>query len=590
MILRRKNTWYSVCDGNWSDYNTWVSNRLDKKIYTSPQPGDDVYINHSVTCDVSAPSVNNLYVSGDLLFSASLNPILTVNGDLQATGTIDQTGTSSAIVLKGYNNFITTFIPGSSGSAIVYNAAYTQYIMPVTYWHLYVAGGLSISRIMTQALTVNGNLYLGSILNTQNFSLTVNGISTTQNALSITLTMSGNIISTGSILFVGQVLTGGGRQFQITGAASVEMRGGAGAVGLNWPTANVTCTTNNQTISDGFDFVMGSLTVSGAITVTNASGSLIHLNGALNGTVAGSTLNNNGSIIFNTTSVSMTTGTFNYANATGSTIGYSANGSYALPYTSYEGLTIGGTGLKTLSANTTVNYKLTLNGSGGGGSNGLNCLGYNLTVGNTTSISGAVALRASLSGGTLIFIGQVTCGGGGGIITSDGNPTLEFRGGINNGSGGVIPGTGTINFTTNNQSLELGSGPSTWSGAVNIASGITITNTSATLGGWIIAGQLNGLSSTSTFINNGNLDYQNANAPMLTGNFYCNQATNTFRYNAAGNQDIQPPNDAVSPGYKNLTLAGSGAKRLLGNVSVKGTYTLTPPATLNSNGFSLTNP
>jgi len=76
---------------------------------------------------------------------------------------------------------------------------------------------------------------------------------------------------------------------------------------------------------------------------------------------------------------------------------------------------------------------------------------------------------------------------------------------------------------------------------------------------------------------------------MTTGKLYCNQAVNTFNYNLANGQDITVPSDPT-PGYNNLTISGSGAKRLLGNVSVKGIYTVTPPATLNSNGFSLTNP
>ena len=76
---------------------------------------------------------------------------------------------------------------------------------------------------------------------------------------------------------------------------------------------------------------------------------------------------------------------------------------------------------------------------------------------------------------------------------------------------------------------------------------------------------------------------------MNTGKLYCNQTLNTFIYGLGGNQDITSPSDAT-PGYQNLILQGSGVKRLLGNVSVKGTYTLTSPATLNTNGFALTNP
>ncbi len=76
---------------------------------------------------------------------------------------------------------------------------------------------------------------------------------------------------------------------------------------------------------------------------------------------------------------------------------------------------------------------------------------------------------------------------------------------------------------------------------------------------------------------------------MVTGKLYCNQAINTFIYDLASDQDMIVPSDPT-PGYKNLILNGSGAKKLLGNISVKGVYTLTSPATLNSNGFTLTNP
>lgn len=76
---------------------------------------------------------------------------------------------------------------------------------------------------------------------------------------------------------------------------------------------------------------------------------------------------------------------------------------------------------------------------------------------------------------------------------------------------------------------------------------------------------------------------------MSTGKLYCNQAANTFVYGLGGNQDITVPSDST-PGYQNLILQGSGAKRLLGNVSVKDTYALTSQATLNTNRFALANP
>ena len=177
---------------------------------------------------------------------------------------------------------------------------------------------------------------------------------------------------------------------------------------------------------------------------------------------------------------------------------------------------------------------------------------------------------------------------------SGSNCDVEIRGGgrfedFSNGSGTVPKtGTGTWNFTTNNQTINGQNNSFNFACNVVIATGITVTVNGAT--GLIFSNTLNGASSTATFNNTGKVTYTGSSAPMSTGKLYCNQtAGNTFIYGALGNQDITVPSD-TTPGYQNLTLSGSGAKRLLGNVSVKGTYTLTGPATLNSNGFALTNP
>jgi hypothetical protein len=170
-----------------------------------------------------------------------------------------------------------------------------------------------------------------------------------------------------------------------------------------------------------------------------------------------------------------------------------------------------------------------------------------------------------------------------------GNPNVEFENGLDIHAAACYTGTGIFKFSTNNQALSF----SAYNGGVCAANflingAITVTFTS----GAVIPdfwGTLNGDNASSTFDNRGTFAYTNATGPMATGKLYCNQAVNTFIYNLVGNQDIIVPLDPT-PGYKNLTLTGSGAKKILGNVSVKGTYTLISPATLNSNGFSLTNP
>jgi hypothetical protein len=124
---------------------------------------------------------------------------------------------------------------------------------------------------------------------------------------------------------------------------------------------------------------------------------------------------------------------------------------------------------------------------------------------------------------------------------------------------------------------------------LEVSNSRTNTGLNSTTGGIQTTGTINGADGTAIFDNRSVCNYQNATAPMVTGKLYCNQATNTFIYGFGGNQDITVPSDPT-PGYQNLTLNGSGIKRLFGNVSVKSVYTLTSPATLNSNGFGLTNP
>lgn len=189
----------------------------------------------------------------------------------------------------------------------------------------------------------------------------------------------------------------------------------------------------------------------------------------------------------------------------------------------------------------------------------------------------------------MLFIGLFGNGGNVGIDFSGGNPSVELRGGVSLNGYFINTGTGTFKFTTNNQSINItANNTGTWSAPILISGAITLTNTSNFSN--IFNGVVNGDNTNSVFDNRGTFNYQNSTAPMVTGKLYCNEASNTFIYGLAGGQDITPPVDASNPGYYNLTLNGSGAKRLLGNVSVKQVYTLTTPAILNSNGFTLTNP
>ncbi|WP_295792878.1 hypothetical protein [Mucilaginibacter sp.] len=571
-LTRKVNTWYSVKDGNWTDPNVWISNAQGKRNITSPRAGDNVFINHQVTVNVTT-AVNNLFIAGTLKFDPNGN-ILTVTGDLQATGTIDQSaGNNNAIVVKGFNNFITTFIPGAA-SAIEYNSGLmTQSIMPLTYCNLQISGGTAVTKYLTSNLTIGGNFYCGSVLDTKNFNLSVDGFTTTGPLISSG--NSGIIISSGNILFNGAIIDGGGKSLSVIGTASVEMRGGCFGAGFDLAHCDVNFTAT-QTLNDGFNFVCHNITMAGSVVVTNMSDSVVTVKGVMNGTVSSSTFNNNGQLIFNDPTLPMATGVFNHRNMPNSTVGYIFNGNYTLPYTLYENLQLGGTGIKNTSENTTINFNLFLGTT-------LELGNYDLTISGTTS-GGNSAFITKSGAGNLLFAGKVDIGG----ITFLSSPTVEFRNGWQT-FGDFIFATATINYTTNNQTIANGFSVTTFNCVSVIANGITVSCDSRFGNAFLFNSVLDGSNSTSTFNNIGTVNYKNAQQPMQTGRLYCNQSINTFTYGALGDQDITVPSDAT-PGYKNLILNGSGVKRLLGNISVKGTYTLVSPATLNSNGFALTNP
>ena len=146
-------------------------------------------------------------------------------------------------------------------------------------------------------------------------------------------------------------------------------------------------------------------------------------------------------------------------------------------------------------------------------------------------------------------------------------------------------GTGLFKFSTNNQTINFSAylaGPL----ACNflISGAITVSFSPGGVAIQPLLGELNGDNVASTFNNLGYFAYANSQQPMETGVLQSSSISSTFEYDLNGDQDITP----IS--YNNLTLSNGGNKKLLGNVSVIDTYTLSSPAVLDSNGFTLTNP
>jgi hypothetical protein len=586
-MARKFNTWYTIRDGNFSDPGVWMSNGSKKHSY--PQPGDDVYVNNNIFLDTTNISINNLYISGSINANASVTVTITVNGDCQVSGSglINLQLQFHNLILNGYNNIIPySGLNAGSFSSITYNASNDgQAILNLPYRNLNTLGA---QKYQVDDVTVDGTFNQQSNYDCWNYNLTVNGTAFigTTGRCTFYKTGPGNLLFIGNADFEGNTdLTGGN--------PNIEFRGGLTIHAFSFETGNgnIVFTTNDQTINCSA-FLSGSwsapTTIQGAITVTLEGGYTFILGSTINGTVSGSTFNNSGILYLAYNAAPMTTGMFNYMFTSTSTIGYVFNGSYTLPYTTYANLIIDGTGLKLLGENTIINQSLLLLGNGVGG--GLDTNGYDLTVSTTFTNQGIFSANAFSN---ILFMGLVTWTNGAngqGVDLRPGNPNIEFRGGLTCHANFIYTGTGTYTFSTNDQTFDMiVSITGDWACNILVSGAIALTYIGGAISTNLINGILNGNDAASIFINNGMFSYANSQQPMQTGKLYCNQTTNTFYYCAPGNQDITSPSD-TTPGYQNLTLNGSGAKRLLGNVSVKGTYLLTPPATLDSNGFSLTNP
>ncbi|MEO7044357.1 MAG: hypothetical protein ABI091_03560, partial [Ferruginibacter sp.] len=463
-----------------------------------------------------------------------------------------------------------------------------QGIMDLIYLNLYTTG--IGAKYFTANATVAGTLITESNTEIGLYDLSVSGTTTVRNGSTLSKSGSGNLLFVGLVTVTNTVNTF--IDFSV-GNPSVELRGGI-TCATNQASSNVktgtgtwTFTTNNQSITPGNSAsitFMGNVIISGNITVTavnglGVNGVFTQFNGSVNGTTSLSTLKNAGAIYLGAASpVVMTTGIFDYY-YTGTTVGYVMNASYSIPLTSFYALVIGGTGTKTLTGNTTLSTNLTLLASAI-----LDCSTFDLNIAGTSTISSGGKLSKT-GAGNILFTGLLSMTNGN-IDFSGGNPTVEFRGGISGGGTmSVSTGTGQWKFSTNNQVII--NYPTSYNSPILISGAITVTVSSVAIS--TINNTLNGDNAASIFDNRGNINYTNATAPMVTGKLYCNQAANKWSYYAAGNQDIRVPSDPI-PGYYNLSLDTSGAKKLLGNVSVKGTYATSGTATLDSNGFSLTNP
>jgi len=592
-----------------------------------PAIGDDVYINHSVTVNGAFTlTINNLYVSGSLLFDNTGVKTLNIKGDVQATGVINLTSTQTVnFNLQGVNNYIGSFTSGST-SIVGFIRAGDQPVMNINYWGLLISGigtKTAESTITTTGpvsitsgarFDGNGTATLGSTLSITGGTFNLGGNTTVAGAISITTSITGgnlNLLSydftasstttvnssgalsgisktgAGAVIFIGLLSCSYGNVV-FTGNPTIEFRNGytmttnsGFGVSVNFGTGTISATTNSQTFSNNgvtFTVSMSTVLIVGAITVTIAASSVspIQIESSIDGTVAGSTLVNRGLLYFNTTTLPMATnGVWDFASFS-NTVGYVMSSTFTLPHTTYKSLYLSGTGAKTLANNTTVNVNATVV------STTIDLSTYDLTIVGTTSFSSAQVLKTS--SGSILFTGLLTISGTS-SLTFDftGNPSIELRGGLtNNATALTITGSPTISATTNNQTFTITSGFDLSACNLLISGAIVVTFTGANT--FTISGTIDGNNASSKLDNRlspGGFLYKNTTLPMVTGILECDAAANVWKYNKAGNQDVKGGN------YRTLELGGSGVKTLQGNVDWITAYSLTGTATLDLNGYTL---
>ncbi len=600
-LCRKANVWYTMMDGDWSNPNVWVGNVYDKKYITTPQPGDTVYLNHNITYGVASLALNNVYIQGSLSFTNGAYSLI-VLGDLQCEGTIDMSAGAGSITLVGNNNYIANFTSGAS-STFNYAGLFDQAVLGLTYnvLGIYPSNNYTQSRkYLIGNTNINGSLNVfGAILDLTSYSLTVSGN---------TFIGSGGFLlkntNIGLSLFVGNVYISVNSGWDFRGNGDVEFRGG-------WTWGNddygyfytgkgtYTFSTNNQTISRSYPYQTVStfyckvVIVGISLTLGDVSNS-VYINLAGPGNGADGINSNSKLIVYNATVLQnsltfpmSTSGTYDYAIAGKvlSAIGLIINTDYNLPNITYPNLLLGGTGRATAISNITA--------VGISVFSYLELGSFNLNISSGGLYVGTGATFSKTGAGSLLFGGLCNFGLNA-IVSLTGNPSIEFRGGVmfaNNGNTDVNTklGTGAISFTTNNQSITVGYPGAGYKFLNNVTiAGIALTitgtsdGTTADIG---FVGVVNGSNATSYLIVNASniLRFANAASPMITGGLTANLLSFTL-YELNGNQDVKGVN------YGNLQLVAGGVKRLLGNVSVKNTYTLSAPATLNTNGFTLTNP
>jgi len=652
---------YAVSNGNINSAATWANSCGGVGGFGVPGAGDNAYICSGVTVTVNASlAVNNLYLQGGTLNFTTNNRTLNINNDLIVSNSNTITGNAATRVLNITGSL--TILSGASlniagqtvnvagdvlvdGTLVISNATGAKTFSS----NLILGAGGFLSYTAAETITLSGNLITSAgssitgtatgILNVGTNMQVLSGGKTTIGRLTLTIGGTTSIsdtlelnVNTGIKTFVGKVSVNSGGAWistTVTTNTNLIFRDGITNNATSFEAGACTFNTNDQNLDGGTAMSFTSaVRIAGAITVTNQISDGITISGSLNGTVAGSTWENdvNSVLYYRNAAAPMATGTLSVS-ASPNTVYYDLNGAQAVKGVTYDNLIISSGGTKTLNATATVNDDLIINSGVS-----FNPAGYNFTVSDTTMIYGTFAdgtaagttnlQYVELNGGTInggqtgivnilddfdiingdgtigrvaLTVSGITTVGSGRTLTlsningaktfadkvvNDGiwvsttittAANLVFQSGIENN--GTSFSAGAATFNTNDQDIS-GSTSLSFSSSVIITGAITITNQISD--GITISGSLNGTVAGSTWENDVNsiLYYRNTAVPMATGTLTVSASPSTVYYNLAGAQAVK------GTVYDNLILSTSGTKTLSSSIVVEGDLSISGTAVL----------
>lgn len=612
-FIRRKNTWYTISDGNWTNPNIWMS--TGRKKYSLPQNGDDVVINHVVTQNFISgfryPNLfQNLYINGSLTLALGSNgtdvstAAIGVTKSLICTGLLSSSSFVSGIVFSGNVLYLPKTYYNSNGSTFTYAGNLDQDVIDLNYSTLSLIG--SGQKNAMSDITCGG-LNLSTKFELSTFNLNCTGNVSTNNGGILSKQGSGNILIQGLASFV----WGG---LQLANSVSIEFQNGltiGTPLNMNTGTGIMRFTTNNQNISvsNGQTTLTNDIRIANNITITLAAGTgILGISNIINGEGSNSRFINTRTLYFTTQTAaenSMIVGIDDFSTNV-NTLGFVGSYSCTIPSwygNTFSNLIISGTGTKSISNNLTINN---LNiGLGSVDSSTipiLECLSYNLIINGTSTIGNGIGASntgiLSKSGiGNILFNGLVTIANTNNTaIQFSGNPNVEVRNGISliNFNVGVNSisnfisnlGSGTWSFTNNNQGISDSNGNSSFffKGDVIINSTFsTIQNSSSGNNIYYSGIYFNSqISGSGTLLSRGNVFFTNSLYYEPSCIFDTTTNSNaTIVYLFDGDFTI------IRTAFNNLTIGGIGTKKLSGDTTVRSLIVRKNLGYLDMMGFNL---